>query len=66
MRSLSLFLSESRIIADFTNDADMFLMYFSRFQRIDVMLFKWDWKVKTQESVFIRVLRDSDNIETKF
>ena len=43
-------------------------MYFSRFQRIDIILLKWDWQVKTQKSVFIcvlRVLRDSDNIHAK-
>ena len=35
-----------------------------RFQWIDVIPFKWDWKVKTQESASLRAIRvicDSDN-----
>ena len=68
MRRLPLFLTESQMITDFTNDADMFSMSCPRFQWIDVILFKWDWKVKTQESAFlrvIRVIRDSDNTHAK-
>ena len=43
-------------------------MSYPRFQWIDVILLKWDWKVKTQKSAFIRVIRvirDSDNTHAK-
>ena len=46
----------------------MFSMSCPRFQWIDVILFKWDWKMKAQKSAFIRairVIRDSDKTHVK-
>ena len=46
----------------------MFSMSCPCFQWIDVNLLKWDWKVKTQKSAFLRalrVIRDSDNTHAK-